>query len=676
MICKKCGKELSDTAAFCPACGTPRSPQTPKNNPKKKIIIAVAAVIVVIAAVFVGTRLPSLFGSDTDSKSVKQDESSKSEAVNESTEPVQPEKSSEAAETTMEAADYDKLLANLELAYNAVEDAAAHIGSGEDLEEKAAALEAVQQTLSNLEEEAQVLTANDFELQDAVSSYYSLAATYAKVNYEFYDFFVRYNKSALIYSRPDFSSDNTSVQEDYNALKAWYETAKSEYEAFEYPSFIEGYWNEYKDILELNQTVIDKLREALSCGDILRYVSCQELYLRCGTAEEKWFNDVLDSSFDTVNRYGGSLYTDSLNLYNEIQEYVGTSKKEEYEFSYNLNNVYYDIEYVDTIYPSLYNTYNSFAIINIATYGGEKKIDIEVEIPGVTQKYRQTYTITGDVKQLFIKPPFLPGDIDLTSAKSAQINIIFYEKDGTQAVTEAHPITVKSKNDVEWYSSDFGIFTKDNILCFLTPESSNIASLKRNAIDEITKITAGRMESLPGYQEAAFSSTPYRRYLITYLQAASIMRAMYNMGVRYNMDSFSVSGSSQHVLMPDQVLEQQSGLCIETALTVASALQSADMHAFLIFPPGHAQVAVEVWNSGEGSGEYFLIETTALTDGVINGTEFDSYAISLYNGEMSSENNRCISYYDTEQWSEYLQGVQYIIDCDDSRVLGMTPFAN
>ena len=165
-------------------------------------------------------------------------------------------------------------------------------------------------------------------------------------------------------------------------------------------------------------------------------------------------------------------------------------------------------------------------------------------------------------------------------------------------------------------------------------------------------------------------------YAVTYLQSAAIMKAMYNMGVRYNMDGFSVSGSNQHILLPEQVLEQQSGLCIETSLTVASALQSAGMHAFLVLPPGHAQVAVEIWDSGNGSGEYFLIETTALKDSVINGSGLADDAVALMNGELDKfKDNGCIYYFNSDAWKEYIQDA-YVIDCDDSRVLGMTPFAN
>lgn len=157
------------------------------------------------------------------------------------------------------------------------------------------------------------------------------------------------------------------------------------------------------------------------------------------------------------------------------------------------------------------------------------------------------------------------------------------------------------------------------------------------------------------------------------------MRAMYDMGVRYNMDGFSISGSNQHILFPTEVLEKQSGLCVETSLTVASALQSANLHAFLVFPPGHAQVAVEVWNDGsEGTGEYFLIETTALSDDNNNDDIYREYCNALLdNNPDDLSQDWPIAYYSADEWQTYLsENGAYVIDCNDSQTLGLTPFAN
>lgn len=675
---------MSETAAFCPACGAPCPPEPEKQQDRKKpsifkIIIPVAVVVLALVA------LPIIFPGIIPTGAPKESDDSSNTAINdnsaadnESYEAVNSE-SSETVETV--SVSYEDLQANLQEAYTAVEAAWAQessINTGTDegnLEQKAANYSELLQTLSNLQAQVVDLAAYDDKLQSAVLSYYRMAAIAAKVRFDYNRFglgFV-YNDKYLR-NRPDLFDDGKTAQENYDNMKSWYESAKAEYANFEYPSFVEAYWKEYENILDLNQTVMKKYAMAYNLNDPLRLFSCWELYERCSTVEDNWYQDTLDISRRILFDYGNQSYTYADNLYAEMQDYIDMPEKEKEAYVFknsDADTLFYRVTWVDTIYPSLYNAYDSLAVVNLATYGGRRDIDIEIEIPGFTQKYRESYKVTDTIKQLFIKPPLLTGELDLSSAKAAQINITLYERNGTQIATYSKPVTIKSKNDVEWSSSEYGVFTQDNILCFLTPESSGIASLKRSAVDEITTMTGGAMDSFPGYQDVLNN-----HYAVTYLQAAGLMRAMYNSGVRYSMDVFSVSGSNQHVLLPDQVLEQQSGLCIETSLVIASALQSADMHAFLIFPPGHAQVAVEVWNSDEGAGEYFLIETTALSEDIINGSAFEEYAIALLQEELDAENSSCIQYYNSAQWNSYLQDVEYVIDCNDSRILGMTPFSN
>lgn len=81
----------------------------------------------------------------------------------------------------------------------------------------------------------------------------------------------------------------------------------------------------------------------------------------------------------------------------------------------------------------------------------------------------------------------------------------------------------------------------------------------------------------------------------------------------------------------------------------------------LIFPPGHAQVAVETWPD---TGEYFLIETTMLPMAI----EDIPYAIT---------------YLSKDEWLGYLDGTGaytlgscYVLDCDLGKKLGIVPLSN
>ena len=108
------------------------------------------------------------------------------------------------------------------------------------------------------------------------------------------------------------------------------------------------------------------------------------------------------------------------------------------------------------------------------------------------------------------------------------------------------------------------------------------------------------------------------------------------------------------MLTPDAVVRSKSGICIETALLVASCLQSADMHAMVLILPGHAQVALETW---EGSGQYILLETTTLP---FTGSDVSSY--------ISTPTN--------DEWISYLSDDgTYVIDCNLASTLGIRGLA-
>lgn len=497
-----------------------------------------------------------------------------------------------------------------------------------------------------------------YEVLDFMANYYTL----------YYDIFEY---------RPQESDYSGDVEKYYKSLYSWYQSAMEGIATIEsYPTCVETEWEHYQEIIGLNESIVQKEDYACGLNDWLRHYSAKYMSGRYEIAEENAYHEMINCMKGEID-FAKNQQAIASNLAEEIHSYANMDEdaRSNYEFEYNhTNKITLNYEAVDTIYPSLFSTYDAFVILKTGCISGTRKIVIEAEIPGFTQKYKQSFNLDASYKTIYIKPAALTGDLDLSSAKDAQINISIYEGDGTTLIdSKTFPVTIKSRNDFEWTSTEFGDATQDNILCFLTPESNAITELKRTAIDELYGMTGGKMEIFPGYQLLSSDPDDYlsNSYAITYLQAAGIMRALNEMGVRYNLDGFSISGSSQHILLPEEVLEKRSGLCIETSLVVASALQSADMHAFLVFPPGHAQVAVETWAR---SGEYFLIETTKVADNENSREMYVNGANELINGNKPSG---YIYYLTAGEWANYLQNkVEYIIDCDDSILLGLTPFAN
>ena len=298
--------------------------------------------------------------------------------------------------------------------------------------------------------------------------------------------------------------------------------------------------------------------------------------------------------------------------------------------------------FADEIYPNLYPSMDS--AINLLLYTGtdSRRVLIEAEITGFSQQFYQMVTVTPEINFFQIKPPVLPEVPPLSGEKTTQIVLKITDREtGAILAAESRNVTLRSLYDFSMYNNEFGMIEPYTLLAWLDPESQAVLDLRRDAIDWIHAAFGEGYESLPGYQMAYPAEVS--RAETTLIQALGIQGAISDRGVRYNMGPYSF-GANQRVLPPSRVLSSRSGICIETALLVASALQSANMNAMMIITPGHAQVALETW---EGSGEYYLLETTKLP---FTAAEADISAFC--------------SLPTADEWTEYLAGEGvYVIDC-------------
>ena len=316
---------------------------------------------------------------------------------------------------------------------------------------------------------------------------------------------------------------------------------------------------------------------------------------------------------------------------------------------------------VSSIFPSNYRMMDSLVVFTGYSDYGELDVMIEVEVPGFTQPYKQKVTLGRQVTKLRIIPPLVTGTLDLNTEKTAQLVYSVTEVDtGKILIQQSESLKLYSKFDMIWSDGeDWDAYT-DNILAWMTPDAPEILQLKRDAIDYLEYVSDGALSSLVGYQDYNFFEYYYDN---TWVQAVAIQGAMSDVTkVRYNNSLFSMD-AQQRVKLPADTLNSQSGLCIETALVMASALQSTGMHVMLLFPPGHAQVAVEAWPD---CGDYFLIETTILPM-----------------AQNSASWNNTVKYLSSEEWLGYITGEGdftngpcYIVDCDLGEKLGIRAMSN
>ena len=305
----------------------------------------------------------------------------------------------------------------------------------------------------------------------------------------------------------------------------------------------------------------------------------------------------------------------------------------------------------DVIIPANYRSLEYIVYLQCWTDQGASEALISVEIPGFTQRYEQKISVSRLETEISIRPPLMAGAIStLNSSKDAQIVISVTDlKQNKVVIQESRSVTLYSRYDMQWVDSA-GTPYYENILVWVTPEAEEIRTLLRLAADSANELTEGGLNAIVGYQQVS----DWSQDDITYVQVVSMMHALSaKLGVKYLMTPFSsTSVDLQRVATPAEVINSAGGLCVETAVTIASAIQATNMHAVLILLPGHMQVAVETW---EGSGRYFLIETTAL-DAALEGN-FDV----VVNYTMT-----------TEDWTAYMASEgMYAIDCDLASQLGI-----
>lgn len=311
--------------------------------------------------------------------------------------------------------------------------------------------------------------------------------------------------------------------------------------------------------------------------------------------------------------------------------------------------------YEDKIYPATYSILDSVIRLTASCDQAECEVIVKVEIPEFATTYEQKLDLGYQITQLNIKP-VIDVNANLDYQKTVQMKVTVTDADTNKVyVQDSKKITVMSKNDLELFDVGGEDGSCYNLLAWMTPESDAVLELKRVAIEWLNNDTDGEMNKLVGYQGA---ETLIEAIENTAVQALSIQNAMSALGVRYNMSSYSSStgaDSLQRVMYPSEVLESKSGICVETALVVASALQSADFNVMLVIPPGHCMVAVEVWPN---SGEYIVIETTSLPT--------TSYDPSSY-----------VAYVPKENWQANISEKGWtIVDCSLAREIGFVPYFN
>ena len=471
------------------------------------------------------------------------------------------------------------------------------------------------------------------ERMDGVSESALMAARAALATLDFY---AGYYLSSDPLAQVQAQAAQGAYAEEADMLDALYGAmgeVRANYEALSLPAYMEQLWPLYVAQIDAYQEKLWADYVASQRADVLMALSARQL---------------LERQPYVMWHYEAVMYALMCAQFQNCADALRTPGADEGQA-----RAFAEFDAASEVYPNLYPMGDSLVNLALYTEGGSAEVLVEAQVEGFTQAYRRKVTVTPEIRYLLVKPPVATDVSGLETERDAQLALtVTNVTTGELLVQESCPLTLHSVYDFTLESTDFGVAEPYNVLAWLRPDAPEVLEVRRAAIDWLERNMGAGFDVLPGYQ-LGFPGEDEGQ--TTILQAAAIQGAISDLGVRYNVGSYSF-GSFQRVLTPDAVVRQRSGICIETALLVASALQSADMHPMVLIVPGHAQVALESW---EASGQYVLLETTLLP----------------FTGE-GDQLGQYVSVLTNEEWAGYLaQDGTYVIDCDLASELGIRGLA-
>lgn len=554
--------------------------------------------------------------------------------------------------------------------YGDLEDFGGYVGGTEAVVEE---LNAIESSINAYCKEIKNIRNNDVQnLGTALKKYTAdVKEVYADL-YEISDFYYRFLTMV-----DELTFDDTLETLDYCEQGYYaYDDFGAALEAMACPKYFQHELNNVIDAVYQYRELMYTYYLAYGYGDPLRLESANYFVEIVDENLDKSLNDMVsntESQMEAIYEVEPSIET----LYEEISgngnALLAGNVVDEYSYLTEKKVVNVEYTYEDEIYPALYNSMDAIVTLKANCPQEDCEVLVSVEIEGFTQKFEQKYTLDDRRTVIDIKPMITTADVDLSSMKERQLVVTVTDIE-TNKIYLKETKVVKIMSLYDWPSyDDEGNEAYYTILAWLEPESETIKALKRYAAEIVQLVDYSGMgsDSLVGY--AADPETLDDAFWIVAEQVAAIQLAMSDIGVKYNNSSFSLSESNnyiQRVTTPTETIESLSGICIDLSLVMASALQAADMNAMLVITPGHAQVAVELFETGE----YVLIETTNITTTIPREYEIGEEGEYLILEDM-------MAYYSPELWANFIEnnkaeGYCYMIECDMAGVMGYRAFNN
>lgn len=284
----------------------------------------------------------------------------------------------------------------------------------------------------------------------------------------------------------------------------------------------------------------------------------------------------------------------------------------------------YTSELITILYPLYGSKLDDFVIVTLNNQGTlPTKVVVKSEIPGYTNQAISTVNLeAGETLEVRQNPLLIPEVIeDLNVEKPAEVRVyVAALQEGVEKtiLEETGETTIYARRDFPLLIEGF---SESEVLelfaAMVTPNDPSVEELIRKAAEYTD---SGIMWSGYGGHTDDDDGGVWDR-----LQAIWQAENEYNLTYISTWVSFA-PGEVQRIRLPAEVLDQQSGNCIELALLYASAAEALDLEAALILIPGHAFVGIR---TDQENANYYFVETTMI------GSASFSEAVDAADGEFA-----------------------------------------
>jgi len=267
----------------------------------------------------------------------------------------------------------------------------------------------------------------------------------------------------------------------------------------------------------------------------------------------------------------------------------------------------YTSELITILYPLYGSKLDDFVIVSLNNQSAfPVKVVVKSEVAGYTDQAIDTVDLdAGEMLEVRQNPLLIPAVIeDLNVEKPAQVRIhVAALQEGIEKtiLEETGETTIYARRD---FPLSIEGFSEPEVLelfaAMVTPNDPSVEELIRKAANYTD---SGIMWSgYDGHTDDDDGGVWDR------LQAIWQAESEYDLTYISTWVSFA-PGEVQRIRLPAEVLDQQSGNCIELAMLFASAAEALDLEAALILIPGHAFVGVRI---DQQNANYYFVESTLI----------------------------------------------------------------